>query len=207
MSTGLEQLRWRTPADWAHVVLADPLELLADHAHLERAAAANALALVRAFPDDVDPHRWVARLAGVARDEVDHLAAVSRELSSRGGRLRRDHANPYARDLRRNVRNGTSDELTDRLYVSALIELRSFERFELLAEAGHDLSPLYADLEASEAGHFRLFVSLAGSVGGSDQRWRWWLDREAEIAEAQPPGSRIHAGMPTLQTNDEEPSA
>lgn len=204
MTAGLDELRWRTPVRWATEVLADPLALLADHAHLERAAAANALALVRSFPDDVEPDRWVARLAGVARDEVEHLAEVNRQLARRGGRLPRGHNNPYAQGLRREVASGTADELADRLYVSALIELRSFERFQMLAGADHELSSLYGDLEASEAGHYRLFLQLARSAGGSDARWSRWLDVEADLARRQKPGSRIHAGVRRLATDDEE---
>jgi len=201
---GLDELTWRTPPRWADEVLEDRLALLADHAHLERAAAANALSLVRAFPDDVDPDRWVARLTAVARDEVDHLAEVNRQLAKRGGRLSRSHHNAYARALRLEVATGTASELADRLYVSSLIELRSFERFQLLAGAGHDLSVLYADLEASEAGHYRLFLQLARSVGGTPERWSAWLAIEGAVAHGQEPGSRIHAGVRSLGADDEE---
>lgn len=207
MSGTTAELRWHTPSRWAAEVLEDPLALLADHAHLERAAAANALALVRSFPDDVDPGRWVARLAGVAKDEVTHLAEVNRRLARRGGRLPRTHRNPYAQALRREVAAGTAAELGDRLYVSALIELRSYERFRLLADAEHDLSTLYAELEASEAGHYRLFLQLARLAGGSDERWRRWLQIEGDVARGQEPGSRIHAGVRRLGPDDQEPPA
>lgn len=74
MTDRTDRLRWRTPPGWAASVLADELALLSDHAHLEHAAAANALALVRRWPDGVDPARWVGWLSGVARDEVEPLA-------------------------------------------------------------------------------------------------------------------------------------
>ena len=191
----MSELRWRTPSGWADIALADEHALLADHAHLERAAAANAMSLVRRWPDGADPERWVGRLAGIARDEVDHLALVTRTLSDRGGTLPRSHANPYAAGLREHVRAGTADELADRLFVSALIELRSHERFCLLGDSGHDLAPMWAGLQASEAGHHRVFVHLAAQAGGDDERWSWWCEREAEVARAQPPGPRIHAGV------------
>jgi tRNA-(ms[2]io[6]A)-hydroxylase len=197
VSAGLEavaELRWHTPHGWADAVLADELALLADHAHLERAAAANAMSLVRRWPEGTDPDRWVGRLSGIARDEVDHLSLVSRTLADRGGRLPREHRNPYAAGLRQHVAVGTPGELADRLYVSALIELRSCERFALLGRTDHDLAGLYAGLQASEAGHHRVFVYLAAQAGGTEERWRWWCDREAEVARAQPPGPRIHAG-------------
>lgn len=199
MSAGVDalaDLRWRTPARWAEAVLADELALLADHAHLERAAAANAMSLVRRWPEGADPDRWVGRLAAIARDEVDHLSLVSRTLADRGGRLPREHRNPYAAGLRDHVAVGTAGELADRLYVSALIELRSCERFALLGATGHVLAGLYAGLQASEAGHHRVFVHLAARAGGTDDRWRWWCDREAEVARVQAPGPRIHSGAP-----------
>lgn len=196
MTARRDELGWHTPPSWVDAAWADELALLADHAHLERAAAANAVSLVRRWPDGADPDRWVARLTGIARDEVEHLALVSRTLASRGGTLPRDHRNPYAAGLRQHVDAGTARELADRLFVSALIELRSHERFQLLGSSDHDLAPLYRGLEASEAGHHRVFVHLAAQAGGTDQRWAWWCDREAEVARAQVPGPRIHAGAP-----------
>lgn len=191
-------LRWLTPRSWASAVLADPVALLDDHAHLERDAAANALALLRRLPADRSAQRWVRALTGVARDEVDHLALVSRELARRGGELSRSHRNPYAAALRGLVRSGQGPaELVDRLLVSALIELRSCERFALLASVGHGLSPLYDELTASEVGHYRLFLRLAELVVPSDEvavRWAHLLDREARIARSQAPGARMHAG-------------
>src|SRR5688572_30282158 len=75
-------------------------------------------------------------MTAVARDEVEHLAVVSRLLARRGGRLTKQHSNPYAAALRGLVRMGTGrGELVDRLLISGLIEARSCERFRLLADA------------------------------------------------------------------------
>lgn len=197
-------LRWRTPTAWADAAVASPLELLDDHAHLERDAAVNALALLRRLPADRPAERWVRALTGVARDEVDHLGTVTRELTRRGGELSRSHRNPYAAGLRDHVRTGHGpDELVDRLLVSALIELRSCERFGLLAATGSELAPLYADLTASELGHYRLFLRLAAQVVPAEAvpaRWHELLDVEATVASAQPPGPRMHAGAPAAGT-------
>jgi tRNA isopentenyl-2-thiomethyl-A-37 hydroxylase MiaE len=74
-------------------------------------------------------------MTAIARDEVAHLAQVTRLLLSRGGRRDRFHKNPYANSLRQLVRKGEPAELLDRLLVAALIEVRSCERFSVFAAA------------------------------------------------------------------------
>ena len=77
-------------------------------------------------------------MASVARDEAAHLAQVTRLLIRRGGRLDRFHKNPYANSLRELVRKGEPAEILDRLLVAALIEVRSCERFGVLAAVSDD---------------------------------------------------------------------
>src|SRR5688500_18998360 len=128
-------LRCVTPPAWARQVLREPLALLNDHAHLEKKAATNALELLNRWPEPNPPENWVSAMTAVARDEVEHLAVVSRILARRGGKLTKSHANPYASALHKLVRKGTGPaELVDRLMISALIEARSCERFALLGE-------------------------------------------------------------------------
>src|SRR3954468_15544014 len=129
-------LHYRTPPTWAAAVLTDPLALLNDHAHLEKKAATNALELLNRWPEPSPPENWVTAMTAVARDEVEHLAVVSRLLARRGGRLTKSHSNPYASALHQLVRKGrVPDELVDRLMISSLIEARSCERFKLLGDA------------------------------------------------------------------------
>lgn len=193
-------LRYHTPASWAAEVLAEPLALLGDHAHLERKAAANALELVNRWPGAVCPDGWVSILAAVARDESVHLQAVSRLLAARGGTLPRVHRNVYASALHGLVRRGQgAHELLDRLLVSALIEARSCERFALLAAGAEDreLGDFFNSLRGSELGHYKVFLHLAGMLAGDGQwqaRWHEMLDAEAAIMAAQPPGPRMHSG-------------
>ncbi len=202
-------LAWRTPPGWAAPVLAEPLQLLNDHAHLERKAATNALELLGRWPRRVDldnappeVDRWVHVLTSIAQDELRHLAQVLRILHRRGGHMTRAHENPYAADLRSEVQRGASEvQLHDRLMVCALIELRSCERFQLLAADDRDteLQSLYASLERSERGHYTAFLELARllpTVGReTDERFARWLTREGEIARSQPAGARMHAGV------------
>jgi len=195
-------LLWHTPPIWAKSVLAAPLELLNDHAWLEKKAAVNALELLNRWPEPNPPENWVAAMTAVARDEVEHLALVVRLLARRGGRLTKIHMNPYAADLRELVRSGRGqEELLDRLLVSALIEARSCERFSLLAQASTDdeLAKVYQGLYASEAGHYRLFLDLARQLPNAksvDARWEQMLRDEARIIQRQHPGPQMHSGMP-----------
>ena len=101
------------------------------------------------------------------------------------------------------VRKGRgSEELVDRLMISALIEARSCERFQLLGgavdqNADPELKKLYRDLWASEHGHYRTFIQLAEEILASDhvaKRWHQMLDSEARIIQHQPPGARMHSG-------------
>ena len=193
-------LRYLTPAAWARTVLERPLELLNDHAHLEKKAASNALELLNRWPEPKAPENWVAAMTAIARDEVEHLAVVCRLLARRGGRLTKSHGNPYATELHRLVRRGRGrEELVDRLMISGLIEARSCERFALLAEACGDaeLKKLYAGLWASEHGHYRTFLQLAGEILPPEmvgRRWEEMLDAEAEIIQRQAPGARMLGG-------------
>src|SRR5260221_10011202 len=115
-------LLYKTPATWAVAVLTDPLALLNDHAHLEKKAAANALELLNRWPEPRPPENWVTAMTAVARDEVEHLAIVTRLLARRGGRLTKQHGNPYASELHKLVRKGLGpEELIDGLMVSWLI--------------------------------------------------------------------------------------
>lgn len=194
-------LRYRTPEHWVGEVLAEPLTLLGDHAHLERKAASNALELVNRWPGAVCPDAWVSILAAVARDESIHLHAVSRLLASRGGTLPRVHRNVYASALHGLVRRGEgARELLDRVLVSALIEARSCERFALLGRCAEDreLGEFFLSLHGSELGHYKVFLHLAGMLVDSAQwqrRWDAMLDAEAAIMASQAPGPRMHSGV------------
>src|SRR6201994_2564714 len=109
-------LRYKTPPQWASQALQEPLSLLNDHAHLEKKAATNALELLNRWPEPRPPENWVAAMTAVARDEVEHLAVVSRLLARRGGKLTKSHSNPYASALHKLVRKGLgTEELVDRL--------------------------------------------------------------------------------------------
>ena len=195
-------LRTRTPDGWAEAALTDTLALLDDHAHLERKAASNAMELMTRWPNPEPPSpNWTVVLSAIARDEADHLHKVCKLLFARGAQMSRGHANPYARSLRNLVRMGQGqEELVDRLMVSAMIELRSCERFEVLGRVCEDpvLLKLYRGLWGSEHNHYRVFLRLATHFEPRKKvmaRWDQMLDDEAAILAAQAPGPRMHSGF------------
>lgn len=196
-------LRWRTPDSWAESAMSDVCALLDDHAHLERKAATNAMDLLNRWPQPEPPMGWVTTLAAIARDETDHLFKVSKLLAQRGRQLTRFHRSTYASALRDLIRLGAGlEELVDRLLVSALIELRSCERFEILGRCCPDeqLNKLYRALWGSEHNHFQVFLRLARQLKPNkkgraevDARWEQLLQQEAEIMQAQPTGAQLHS--------------
>ena len=196
-------LHSRTPIEWGHAVLADPIALLIDHAFLEKKAANNAMELMTRWPGEWLPG-WVETMTSVARDEAAHIAQVIRILARRGGRLERTHKNPYANGLRLLVRKGAQPaEVLDRLFVSAWIEARSCERFAVLAAAASqdaELSKFYNALFSSELGHYKIFLKLAYKITKKenvDARWQQMLASEAALLAQQEPGPRIHSGCPS----------
>src|SRR3954452_118712 len=165
------QLRVRTPPAWARLAALRFDEVLVDHAHCEKKAAAHALSMLAACPDAPGVPRAMARLA---REEAGHLAQVLGLMERRGLVLGRDPGDPYAQGLQALVRHPPRERLVDRLLISALIEARSEERLRLLAAALEDaeLRVFYGRLAEAEKGHGELFLRLARRAlpSGAEER-------------------------------------
>lgn len=199
-------LVYTTPDHWGPWVLRNPLALLSDHAYLERKAASNALALLNRWVATATkserPEIWTTTLSAIARDETMHLNQVLRLLQERGGKLERLHRSSYASDLRALVRNGQGPlEVADMLLVSALIEARSCERFEILSRSTADkqLASFYEGLWAAEQGHYKTFFQLAEDVLTVEElhsRWEEMRQAEALIIQNQPLGPGLHSRAP-----------
>ncbi|MEZ5977962.1 MAG: tRNA isopentenyl-2-thiomethyl-A-37 hydroxylase MiaE [Planctomycetota bacterium] len=199
-------LHSRTSAAWADAVLAQPLALLQDHAHCELGAAASAQGLIHRRTSDAE---LCERLAALAAEELAHFRRVLRLVREFGGELTQRPSNPYAEGLARAARSTGGGEFSflDRLLVSALIEARSHERFELLAERARDrrLAELFAELGPSERGHMALFPELARRRFGDDaveRRLDELAAAEAEVLASSAFAPRVHSGepMPTEST-------
>ena len=143
-------------------------------------------------------------LTDLAKEEIDHFQRVVSLLEVRGLALGAPPVDTYAESLRRAARalpRDPSGALLDRLLVGALIEARSCERFKLLLQAvpeGSELRPFYAELFASEARHYTVFVELAhraasGDAARVDERLGRLARIEADLVQSNPdPRATIH---------------
>jgi len=182
-------LKVSTDPRWLELAIARFDEVLVDHAHCEKKAAANALSLLQMYPDVPGLPATMARMA---REESGHLGRVLELIEKRALALTRDQGDPYAQALNQNVRGRL-----DKLLVAAIIEARSCERLALLAGALPDdaLNRFYAELAQSEDGHQELFLRLARLAHGDEAanaRLDQLLTLEAEIVRSLPIRAAIH---------------
>lgn len=185
-----------TEPDWLPRALERIDEVLLDHAHCEKKAAGAAIKLLFAYPH----HRFMQEpLAELAREELEHFQRILAVLDARGVRYQTIKPSPYGMALHAHVRRDEPDRLLDLLTISALIEARSCERFQLLARAvsDPDLATLYGSLLESEARHHGLFHRLAVRLvdsASADRRLAELAEIEAEIVSVPCDVVRLHAG-------------
>jgi tRNA-(ms[2]io[6]A)-hydroxylase len=190
------QLASETSADWLPRAQAHLDEVLLDHAHCEKKAAGAAIKLLFSYPH----HRFLQEpLAELARDELDHFQQVLAKLDERKIRYETLKPSPYGMALHALTRRDEPDRLLDILLISALIEARSCERFQILAEGLVEpaLAELYRSLLASEARHHGIYVELAARLVDRDTVEARLLELarlEAQIISEPCDWVRIHAG-------------
>ncbi|MCB9521719.1 MAG: tRNA-(ms[2]io[6]A)-hydroxylase [Myxococcales bacterium] len=160
-------LKTQTSPDFVARFEADVEEMLLDHAHCEKKAAATALGLLSRYPDFIE---LVSTMPEIVEEEIAHFKQVVDLMSERGWEYRGQRPSAYAGKLHRLCRTGFHEALIDRLLISALIEARSCERFDLLANNLEDreLAEFYRSLFASEARHYMTYVRLASGRYGED---------------------------------------
>ncbi len=179
----MEMLREKVPASWVPKVLANLPAVLIDHAHLERKAATSALNLEK-FPA-LFPK--VRELNAIAIEELQHFELVLDLLKKRGVPFGQAIPSPWISGLMRSVRNGTRQQVVDRLICCALIEGRSCEKFQILAEAlkpvDAELAAFYASLVESEGNHYATFLIMAREIDleETQRRLDFYLDLDAEL--------------------------
>jgi len=157
------KIRWlinKTSEEWINLAIANPMEILLDHANCERKAAGVALQLMFRYASEPGLSEVLSPLA---REELEHFERVLSILSARGRKLQKLASPPYASILTKNICKDEPLRMLDSFLVAGLIEARSHERMQLLSKYSPDveLRDLYADLLKSEARHFGIYWKLA----------------------------------------------
>lgn len=187
-----------TPEAWLARAAVDLDTLLCDHAHCERKAAANALALMHRYAEEP---ALLDRLSRLAREELRHFEQVQKLMRARGVRYRRMTPARYAAGLLAHLRRAEPGRRMDALVVAAFIEARSCERFMRLApRLPDDLAAFYRSLCAAESRHYSGYLALA-AVGANPvelaARIAHFREVERHLIEAPDTEFRFHSGAPT----------
>lgn len=189
-------LKLPTDPRWVNIVETNISEILTDHAYCEQKAATNAINIVIQFPEYPD---LVDALLELAREELQHFQLVHKKIIERGYSLGKERRDEYVFELNNFIRKGHTKNivLVDKLLFSALVEARSCERFKVLSDniSDPDLKEFYRDLMISEANHYTLFLGFAKKYADGvdvDQRWKEYLEYEAEIISKYGKKETIH---------------
>ena len=175
--------REKVPANWLPKVMANLPAVLVDHAHLERKAATSALNLEKYR----DLYGRVEELNAIAIEELQHFQLVLDLLKRRGIPFGQPHASPWISGLMKSVRGGERFQVIDHLICASLIEGRSCEKFQFLAEAlkekDEELAVFYASLVESEGNHYATYLLMAKGIdeGETDRRLDFYLDLDAKL--------------------------
>lgn len=186
-----------TPGAWIEAAVADLGTLLLDHAHCERKAATNALALMHRYPEDP---LLLDKLSRLAREELRHFEQVLKVMRARGVRYRRFAPARYGSALHALVRAHEPAKRLDTLVLGAFIEARSCERFmRLVPRLPDDLAHFYRGLCAAESRHYGDYLMLAARGAEAAEvaaRVVVFRAREAELISTPDAQLRFHSGVP-----------
>jgi tRNA 2-(methylsulfanyl)-N6-isopentenyladenosine37 hydroxylase len=188
-------LKAPTDASWLAQVDSNLEEVLIDHAHCEKKAAGTALNLIFHYVEDIELCR---EMTEIVNEELEHFHMVIDLLNRRGIRFRRLKPSQYGNRLHALIRKNEPDRAVDRLLVAGLIEARSCERFQALAEHVSDpeLATFYRSLFESEARHHSTYTRLAKHFAPEpivEARLEELYDVEAEIMSQREPLARMHS--------------
>ena len=187
-------LREKIPADWLPKVLAGLPAVLIDHAHLERKAATSALNLEKYR----DLFGRVSELNAIAIEELQHFELVLGLLKKRGIPFGQPYPSPWIKGLMQSVRPGARHQVIDHLLCCALIEGRSCEKFQILADALKTVDPelamFYASLVESEGNHYATYILMARDIDDAetDRRLDFYLDLDAKLIREPNPLPMLH---------------
>lgn len=187
-------LREKVPAEWYDKVDNHLSAVLVDHAHLERKAATTALNLEKYR----DLYGRVEDLNAIAIEELQHFQLVLGLLKKRGIPFSQPFPSPWISGLMRSVRSGQRHQVIDHLICCALIEGRSCEKFQILAERLRENEPelaqFYASLVESEGNHYATYLLMAREIeeGETAARLDYYLDLDAELIRQPHPFLILH---------------
>lgn len=175
--------RAKIPDNWLPRVITHLPEVLVDHAHLERKAATSALNLQKYS----ELFSKLDELSAIAIEELEHFQMVLGILRDRGIPFTRPRPSHWISGLMGGIRRGRKLQVIDHLICASLIEGRSCEKFQILAEALADSEPdlarFYAGLVESEGNHYAAYILMAREIdeGEADQRLDHFLGLEADL--------------------------
>jgi tRNA-(ms[2]io[6]A)-hydroxylase len=189
-------LLWREklPDSWLPQIRANLGPVLVDHAHLERKAATSALSLEKY----VELHDRVSELNAIAIEELQHFELVLQLLRERGVGFTNPQRSPWISGMMRHLRKGRKEQVIDHLVVLALIEGRSCEKFQILAEGVRDidapLADFYASLVESEGNHYASYLIMARHIdlAETERRLDYFLDLDAQLIRVPNPRPMLH---------------
>ena len=178
-------LRAKPPESWIHKVIANLEAVLVDHAHLERKAAKSALSLQRY--QSLTAH--LEELTAIAIEELEHFKAVLNLLDERMIPFGQAISSPWISGIMNTVRKGRNEQVVDHLLCAAMIEGRSCEKFQILADAlqpvDAPLAKFYAGLVESEGNHYAAYLIMAKEIDETEtsRRLDFYLDLDAELVK------------------------
>jgi len=178
-------LRAKPPESWLSKVMANLDAVLVDHAHLERKAAQSALKLQR--------YQQLAgslpELTEIAIEELEHFNLLLKILDDRGIALGQAISSPWISGMMNAVRKGRNEQAIDHLLCAAMIEGRSCEKFQILAEGLQPEDPrlakFYRGLVESEGNHYAAYLLMAKEIDEAEtnRRLDFYLDLDAELVQ------------------------
>ncbi|MCL6494427.1 MAG: tRNA-(ms[2]io[6]A)-hydroxylase [Ignavibacterium sp.] len=153
-------LKNKSNAEWIKVALENLPLVIMDHAHCEKKAAGTGISLLSTY---YDKKEISFSMSDLVEEEIGHYRSVIKILEKMGLTLGRDEGDEYAKKLLSFVNKNEPERMLDRLLTAGIIEARSCERLQILAENINDqeLRKFYKELSDSEAGHYVTFVRLA----------------------------------------------
>ena len=178
-------LLWREkiPDTWLPQIRENLGPVLVDHAYLERKAATTALNLEK-YEELRDN---LSELNAIAIEELQHFELVLQLIRERGIPFTGARRSPWISGMMAAVRKGRKQQVIDHLIVCALIEGRSCEKFQILAEGVRDidapLADFYASLVESEGNHYATYLIMARHIDEpeADRRLDHFLDLDAQL--------------------------